>query len=44
MAASGTAKQRMQPYDWALRFEHVVRTAIEEDDLETVVGYEQPSA
>src|SRR6267378_4445979 len=31
----------VEPYDWALRFEQVIRTAIEEGDLETVVGYEE---
>ena len=31
----------VEPYDWALRFEQVIRTAIDEDDLETVVGYEE---
>jgi len=31
----------VEPYEWALRFEQVIRTAIEEDDLETVVGYEE---
>jgi len=31
----------VEPYDWAVRFEQVIRTAIEENDLETVVGYEE---
>ena len=31
----------VDPYEWALRFEGVVRTAIEEGDVETVVGYEE---
>ncbi len=31
----------VEPYDWALRFEQVIRTAIEENDHETVVGYEE---
>jgi len=31
----------VEPYDWARRFEQVIRTAIEEDHLETVVGYEE---
>jgi 4,5-DOPA dioxygenase extradiol len=31
----------VEPYEWALRFEQAVRTAIEQDDLETVVGYEE---
>jgi 4,5-DOPA dioxygenase extradiol len=31
----------VEPYEWAVRFEQVVRTAIEEGDLETVVGYEE---
>ena len=31
----------VEPYEWALRFEQVVRIAIEEGHLETVVGYEE---
>src|SRR5712692_7166990 len=31
----------VEPYDWALRFEQVIRTAIEENDHETVVAYEE---
>ena len=31
----------VEPYDWALRFEQVIRTAIEENDLDTVVGYKK---
>lgn len=31
----------VEPYEWALRFEQVIRTAIEEHDLEKVVGYEE---
>jgi len=31
----------VEPYDWALRFEQVIRTAIEENDHQTVVAYEE---
>jgi 4,5-DOPA dioxygenase extradiol len=31
----------VEPYEWALRFEQAIRTAIEQGDLETVVGYEE---
>ena len=31
----------VEPYDWALRFEGLIRTAVEQGDSETVVGYER---
>lgn len=31
----------VEPYDWAVRFEKTIRTAIEAGDTETVVGYEE---
>ena len=31
----------VEPYDWALRFEGLIRTAVEQGDHETVVGYER---
>jgi 4,5-DOPA dioxygenase extradiol len=34
-------RRPVEPYDWALRFEGLIRKAIEQGDHETVVGYER---
>jgi 4,5-DOPA dioxygenase extradiol len=34
-------RHAVEPYDWALRFENTIRTAIGAGDFETVVGYEE---
>ena len=31
----------VEPYDWALRFENAIRTAIDAGDMQAVVGYEK---